>query len=78
MNKALTEMDNKELFCALTGEYGVIKQASPRDTVNWYRTIHEVFERHGISRSAWTYREMDFGLSDRRLDGVRDELIRFL
>ena len=64
--------------CLYCGEYGVIKQASPRDTVNWYRTIHEVFERHGISRSAWTYREMDFGLSDRRLDGVRDELIRFL
>ena len=27
MKKPLSEMDNKELFCALTGEYGVVEQA---------------------------------------------------
>ena len=63
------------LYC---GEYGVIEKATPEDTVKWFRTIHEVFEKHGIARSAWTYRQMDFGLSDARLDGVRDELIRYL
>ena len=63
------------LYC---GEYGVIDKATPEDTVKWFRTIHEVFEKHGIARSAWTYRQMDFGLSDARLDGVRDELIRYL
>ena len=63
------------LYC---GEYGVIEEATPEDTVKWYRTIHEVFERHQIARSAWSYREMNFGLSDARLDGVREELVRYL
>ena len=63
------------LYC---GEYGVIDIASPEDTVKWFRTIHEVFEKHQIARCVWSYREMDFGVSDARLDGVRDELIRYL
>ena len=64
--------------CLYCGEYGVIDRADPQDTVRWYRTIHAVLERHGIARAAWSYRRMDFGLSDARLDGVRDELIRYL
>ena len=63
------------LYC---GEYGVIENATPEDTVRWFKTIHTVFERHEIARSAWSYRQMNFGLSDARLDGVRDELIRYL
>ena len=63
------------LYC---GEYGVIEEATPEDTVKWFRTINEVFEKHQIARSAWSYREMNFGLSDARLDGVRDELIKYL
>ena len=63
------------LYC---GEYGVIEHATPEDTVRWFRTINEVFEKHRIARSAWSYREMNFGLSDARLDGVRDELVRYL
>ena len=64
--------------CLYCGEYGVIDKATPEDTVLWYRTIHEVFEEYQISRCAWSYRQMDFGLSDSRLDGVRKELIRYL
>ena len=64
--------------CLYCGEYGVIDRATPEDTVKWYRAIHEVLEKHGISRAAWSYRQMDFGLSDPRLDGVREELIRYL
>lgn len=63
------------LYC---GEYGVIDVVQPADTVKWYRAIHAVLERHGIGRSAWSYKQMDFGLSDKRLDGVRDELIQYL
>ena len=63
------------LYC---GEYGVIENATPEDTVRWFRTIHAVFERYEIARSVWSYRQMNFGLSDARLDGVRDELIRYL
>ena len=63
------------LYC---GEYGVINLATPEDTVLWYRAIHAAFERHGIARCAWSYKEMDFGLGDSRYDGVRDELIQLL
>jgi len=64
-----------ELYC---GEYGVIDRAAPEDTLKWYKTIHKVFEEHGIARSAWSYKQMDFGLSDARMDSVRDELIQYL
>ena len=64
-----------ELYC---GEYGVIDKARPEDALEWYRHIHATFEKYGISRCAWSYKQMDFGLSDARMDGVRDELIRYL
>ena len=64
--------------CLYCGEYGVIDRATPEDAVRWYRVIHAVFEKYGISRAAWSYREMDFGLSDPRMDGVRNELIQVL
>ena len=64
-----------DVYC---GEYGVIDRATPEDTVKWYRTINSVFEKHGIARAAWSYRQMDFGLSGSRLDGVREELLRYL
>ena len=63
------------LYC---GEYGVIDRATPEDTVSWYRKIHDTFEKYQISRSAWSYRRMDFGLSDERLDGVRDRILPLL
>ncbi len=66
---------NTALYC---GEYGVIDRATPEDTVKWYKAIHEAFEELGIGRSAWNYKEMDFGLSDARMSGVIEELIKYL
>lgn len=63
------------LYC---GEYGVIELADPEDEVEWFKQIHEAFEEYGIGRAAWSYRGMDFGLIDARLDGVRDRLIPLL
>lgn len=63
------------LYC---GEYGVIDRAKPEDWVKWYKRINATFEKYGIARAAWSYKEMDFGISDVRMDGVRDELIRYL
>ena len=63
------------LYC---GEYGVIEKANIHDTLEWYRLISNCFNRHGIGRAAWSFRQMDFGLSDARLDSVRDELVRYL
>lgn len=69
------EKHHTALYC---GEYGVIDCATPEDTVKWYRCIHNVFEKYDISRSAWSYRQMDFGISDERMNGVRDQLITLL
>lgn len=66
---------NTVLYC---GEYGVIDVVSAEDNVKWTKTINAVLEKHGIARALWTYKGMDFGLTDARLDGVRDELIRYL
>lgn len=73
INKA--KEDGKLLYC---GEYGVIDIASPEDTLSWYKVINQVFEKHGIGRSCWSYKQMDFGISDPRMDKVRDELIKYL
>jgi len=67
--------NNTELYC---GEYGVIDICSPEDTVKWYKCINSVFEKYGIARCAWSYKEMDFGLSDSHLDSVREKLIKYL
>lgn len=67
--------NHTELYC---GEYGVIDVVSPTDTLKWYRTLHRVLEEYGIARSAWSYKEMDFGLSDQRLDDIREELLQYL
>ncbi|MCR4989661.1 MAG: glycoside hydrolase family 5 protein [Lachnospiraceae bacterium] len=67
--------DNVNLYC---GEYGVIDVAKPEDALSWFKVINTVFEKYGIGRSAWSYKEMDFGLSDERMDKVRDELIKHL
>lgn len=63
------------LYC---GEYGVIDRATPEDALKWFKVINSVFERYKIARAAWSYKEMDFGLSDSRMDGVREELIKYL
>lgn len=66
---------NTVLYC---GEYGVIDRVSPEDTLKWFKAINSVFEKYGISRCAWSYKEMDFGLNDKRLDGIRKELLKYL
>ncbi len=63
------------LYC---GEYGVIDQADPADTVRWFRDIHQVFEKYGIGRAVWTYKQRDFGLVDAHYDAVREELVKLL
>ncbi|MDO5155021.1 MAG: cellulase family glycosylhydrolase [Eubacteriales bacterium] len=63
------------IYC---GEYGVIDQANPEDTVKWFQDIHAAFEKFGIGRAAWSYKQMDFGLSDDHYKPVIDQLIQYL
>ena len=72
---AAAQKYNAPLYC---GEYGVIDRAQPEDILRWFRLIHTTFEKYGIARCAWSYKQMDFGLSDARLDGVRAELVKYL
>lgn len=63
------------LYC---GEYGVIDVVKAEDAIKWFRVINAVFEKHGIARAVWSYKQMDFGISDPYWDGVRDELLEVL
>ena len=72
---AKAEREGAELYC---GEYGVIDVVPPEEALKWFRALHAVLERHGVSRAVWSYKQMDFGLSDARLDGVRVELLTLL
>ena len=69
------EREGTGVYC---GEYGVIDRVSPEDTLRWYKVINSVFEKHDIARAAWTYKEMDFGLSDDRLGELAGEIIKYL
>ncbi|MBP5464890.1 MAG: cellulase family glycosylhydrolase [Treponema sp.] len=63
------------LYC---GEYGVIDRASLRHALAWFRDIHAAFVECGIGHAAWSYKQMDFGLSDERMKGVIARLITLL
>ena len=69
------EKEHCELYC---GEFGVIDIVPPEEAVKWFRDLHKVFERHGIAHAMWSWKQMDFGLIDARMDGVRDELLTLL
>ncbi len=67
--------EGTELYC---GEFGVIDIVPPEEALKWFRTICAVFTRHGIAHAVWSYKEMDFGIADRRMDAVRGELLKCL
>lgn len=67
--------ENCELYC---GEFGVIDVVPPEEAVKWFKDLHAVFERHDIAHAMWTWKQMDFGLIDARMDGVRDALLELL
>jgi hypothetical protein len=72
---AIAEERGTGLYC---GEYGVINLASPEDILAWYRMIHAAFEKYGIGRAAWSYKEMDFGLIDEHIKEKAEEIIALL
>ncbi len=69
------EKNNAPLYC---GEYGVIDQAPAPSTINWLKDIHQAFEKYGIGRSLWVYKEKDFGIVGPHYDSIRDEMIKNL
>lgn len=65
---------NVSVYC---GEFGVIDQAPVEDTVNWFRDVASVFKKHNISTAVWTWKAMDFGLTQDHLASAKDEIISF-
>ncbi len=76
--KEALEVAKKYNTCLYCGEYGVINIVSPEDTVQWFKAINSAFTKSGIGHAVWSYKEMDFGLSDEHLSGVIDEIIKYL
>lgn len=71
----VSEKYNVPLYC---GEYGVIDKADPESTLNWFNDIHAALEKFNIARSVWSYKEMDFGLTEEHYSGVVKEIINNL
>ena len=63
------------LYC---GEFGVIENVESSEAIKWFKAINAVFEKHDIGRAVWSYKEMDFGITDKRFDDDCDELIKYL
>lgn len=63
---------NVPLYC---GEFGVIDLAPVEDTLRWFTTVNEVFGEHQIGFCVWSYRLMDFGLTEEHYDAIRERLL---
>lgn len=67
---AVAKERNVMLYC---GEYGVIDRADGIDAYKWYSLLHKTFNKYNIGRAAWSYKKMDFGLTDEYLKKVKNE-----
>jgi len=63
------------LYC---GEYGVIDKAPLDSTLKWFSDIHSIFEKYGIGRAVWSYKNMDFGLTGSHYAPIFQDLIKLL
>ena len=64
---------NVEIYC---GEYGVIDRAPAKDSLAWIKDIHAIFRKYNVGSALWSYKEMDFGLTESHYDEVRDDIIK--
>lgn len=71
----IAETFDVPLYC---GEYGVIDRTKPEALLGWFRDIHAAFEKYGIARAVWTYKEMDFGITDEHYSEVFQEILKNL
>ena len=71
----VAEKLNVPIYC---GEYGVIDRVPDDALLRWYSDISSVFNKYGIGRAAWTYREKDFGIVDPCRSGITEKIIKLL
>lgn len=75
--EAIRTAEDKDvmLYC---GEYGVIELCDPESLKNWFTDIHAVFEEFGIGRAVWSYKKMDFGISDSTAKVLLEDPLKYL
>ncbi len=71
----ISEKYNVPMYC---GEYGVIDKADSASTLNWYKEISKAFDDYEICRCAWSYKLMDFGITQPHCADIKNELIECL
>ncbi len=71
----VAEERNVALYC---GEFGVIDRADPEETLKWFTCIGKTFKKYGIGRCLWSYKEMDFGLTENHYDKIRKEILELI
>ena len=60
------------------GEFGVIDQAPPEDSLRWLEDVMAVFAEMNIGFALWTYKDMDFGINEAHYDSIRGDMLRLL
>lgn len=71
----VAEKLNVPLYC---GEFGVIDQAPLPDSVRWLADFNEVIVENHIGRAYWSYKRMDFGVTDEHYAPQMEEMIDIL
>lgn len=61
------------IYC---GEFGVIDRASVEDTYRWFSVVDQVFKKNQIGFCVWTYKSMDFGITEKHYAAIQEKLIQ--
>lgn len=71
----VAEKYNVPLYC---GEFGVIDKAPLADSVRWLADLNQVMCEYKIGRAYWSYKRMDFGITDEHFADSMDEMVKIL
>lgn len=72
------EYAEKNDTCLYCGEFGVIDRAIPKESLQWFKGICEVFKEHNIGHAVWNYKGKDFGIADEHYSEIVDKLVELL
>ena len=67
------EKNGVRLYC---GEFGVIDRAPVEDTLRWFEDVDKVFRKYDIGCSVWSYKKMDFGITDEHYAPILERLCK--
>ena len=56
----------------------MIDQAPVEDSLAWIRDLHLIFRKYNVGSALWTYKEMDFGLTENHYEEIRNSMIKII